>query len=197
LPSGRDIQRRCDLKDEDGIAVTLCIEREITGAYFESGCRFVETRTEGGSSDISGNTDRSQCTTGKVVVGNSGAFCASSVSVFAVWIAPPVTTPGPNPVTADPGLTPTFPVILVWPIFVTVDPARTAKADAPPKATGDWLALVAVELDEEFMEVMDDETLERELDEGCREDAADAEVRTDERLILDEDEERIGRFLPI
>jgi hypothetical protein len=110
-------------------------------------------------------------------------------------------------VTADPGLTPTFPVILVWPIFVTVDPARTAKADAPPKATGDWLALVAVELDEEFMEVMDDETLERELDEGCREDiadaevrtedAADAEVRTDERLILDEDEERIGRFLPI
>ncbi len=129
--------------------------------------------------------------------------------MFAVWIAPPVTTPGPKPVTADPGLTPTFPVILVWPIFVTVDPARTAKADAPPKETGDWLALVAVELDEmALLVVTDAEELERELDEGCREDAADAEVRTeedvtdaevrtDERLILDEDEERTVGIFPI
>ena len=40
-------------------------------------------------------------------------------------MAPPTTTPGPKPVTADPGLTPRLPVTVVRPVLVTVVPART------------------------------------------------------------------------
>jgi hypothetical protein len=40
------------------------------------------------------------------------------------------TIPGGKPVTADPGETPTFPLMTVGPVLVTVDPARTPKVPA-------------------------------------------------------------------
>lgn len=53
--------------------------------------------------------------------------------------------PGGNPVTALPGLSPTFPpVIMVGPVLVTVEPARITKFAADPKGTAVWQALVAV-----------------------------------------------------
>jgi hypothetical protein len=39
-------------------------------------------------------------------------------------------------VTAEPGLTPRFPLIWLGPVLVTVDPARTAKLPAVPRPTG-------------------------------------------------------------
>jgi hypothetical protein len=51
------------------------------------------------------------------------------------------TIPGGKPTIADPGLTPTSPEITEGPVFVTVDPARTAKDSAVPNPTGacaDW-----------------------------------------------------------
>src|SRR5687768_17514585 len=48
-------------------------------------------------------------------------------------MAPPTTTPGGNPVTAVPGLTPTFPLTVVAPVLVTVDPPRTPKLCAVPR----------------------------------------------------------------
>ena len=51
----------------------------------------------------------------------------------------PTMIPGPKPVTAFPGLTPRSPVIEVRPVFVTVEPARTAKFEADPRTTGAWL----------------------------------------------------------
>src|SRR5450759_3416831 len=53
-----------------------------------------------------------------------------------VYIAPLVTIPGPNPVTAVPGLTPRFPFTTVLPVLVTVELARTAKLPAVPRTTG-------------------------------------------------------------
>jgi hypothetical protein len=47
------------------------------------------------------------------------------------------------PVTAVPGLTPRSPVRAVAPVLVTVDPARIAKAPAPPRVTESWLLDVA------------------------------------------------------
>jgi hypothetical protein len=49
---------------------------------------------------------------------------------------PPVTTPGGNPVTEVPGLTPTSPWIALASVLVTVVPARTAKVPAVPRPTG-------------------------------------------------------------
>jgi hypothetical protein len=48
----------------------------------------------------------------------------------------PTTTPGGNPVTAVPGLTPTSPMMTVRPVFVTVELARTANSPAVPRLTG-------------------------------------------------------------
>src|SRR4030081_691838 len=48
----------------------------------------------------------------------------------------PFTSPGGNPVTDVPGLSPTSPLMVVAPVFVTVDPARTAKLAAVPRGTG-------------------------------------------------------------
>ena len=46
--------------------------------------------------------------------------------------------PGGRPVTAVPGLTPRSPAIMVGPVLVTVDAARTAKPCAAPRdGTGD------------------------------------------------------------
>ena len=39
----------------------------------------------------------------------------------------PLTVPGGNPVTEEPGETPRFPIIVVAPLFVTVEAPRTAK----------------------------------------------------------------------
>src|SRR5512132_4292415 len=48
----------------------------------------------------------------------------------------PFTVPGGNPVTEVPGLNPRSPVTTVGPVFVTVEPARTAKLSAVPRGTG-------------------------------------------------------------
>jgi len=47
-------------------------------------------------------------------------------------MVPPVTIPGGKPVTALPGETPRSPLILLTPVLVTVEPARTAKLAAVP-----------------------------------------------------------------
>ena len=63
-------------------------------------------------------------------------------SPWAVWatassasIVPVMDAGGPNPVTADPGHTPTFPltVVAVPATLVTVEPARIPKVHADPK----------------------------------------------------------------
>jgi hypothetical protein len=51
----------------------------------------------------------------------------------------PTMIPGPKPVMAELGLTPTSPVIEVRPVLVTVEPARTTKLEADLRATGGWL----------------------------------------------------------
>src|ERR1700719_5117489 len=52
------------------------------------------------------------------------AAWAWAAAPSAEWIAP-LASPGGNPVTAVPGLTPTSPETMVEPVLVTVDPART------------------------------------------------------------------------
>jgi hypothetical protein len=66
--------------------------------------------------------------------------CACSATASASCWAPS-TVPGGNPVTAVPGLTPRSPVTTLGPVLVTVVPARTAKALAVPRPTGDCAAL--------------------------------------------------------
>lgn len=61
---------------------------------------------------------------------------AIAATVVAAWMVPPVTTPGGNPVTAVPGLTPTSPLMRLRPVLVTVVPAITAKLLAVPRPTG-------------------------------------------------------------
>src|SRR5881394_1388322 len=53
----------------------------------------------------------------------------------------PITVPGGKPVTAVPAETPRSPFTIVAPVLVTVDPAKTAKAAALPRATGSSPAL--------------------------------------------------------
>src|ERR1700716_1409518 len=48
-----------------------------------------------------------------------------------------------EPVTAVPGLKPRSPVIVVGPVLVIVEPARTAKPSAVPRPTGAWTEAVA------------------------------------------------------
>src|SRR6202158_4568300 len=55
------------------------------------------------------------------------AAWAWAAAPSAEWIAP-LASPGGNPVTAVPGLTPTSPETRVEPVLVTVEPARTAKS---------------------------------------------------------------------
>ena len=66
------------------------------------------------------------------VVKSSWAWAAVASPACVV----PFTVPGGNPVTAVPGLTPRSPVTVVAPVLVTVEPARTAKSAADPRATG-------------------------------------------------------------
>jgi len=47
----------------------------------------------------------------------------------------PRSTPGGKPVTALPGLSPRSPVMVLGPVLVMVDPARTAKLLAVPRLT--------------------------------------------------------------
>jgi hypothetical protein len=49
----------------------------------------------------------------------------------------PLMVPGGKPVTELPGLNPRSPVTTVGPVFVTVEPARTAKLSAVRRGTGD------------------------------------------------------------
>lgn len=60
--------------------------------------------------------------------------CAPAATGSAAWIVP-FTFPGGKPVTAIPGLTPRSPLIVEEPVFVTVEPARTAKLSAVPRPT--------------------------------------------------------------
>src|SRR5438067_5364787 len=50
-------------------------------------------------------------------------------------MTPPTTVPGGNPVTELPGETPRLPVMTLGPVFVTVDPPRTAKLCEVPRDT--------------------------------------------------------------
>jgi hypothetical protein len=56
----------------------------------------------------------------------------------AACIAPPMTCPGGNPVTAVPGLTPRSPFSVVGPVLVAVEAAKTVKLPAEPRGTGNW-----------------------------------------------------------
>jgi len=47
-------------------------------------------------------------------------------------------------VNAVPGCSPIFPVIVVVPVLVIVEPAKTAKLDVVPRFTGVWDAIVGV-----------------------------------------------------
>lgn len=102
-------------------------------------------------------------------------------------------TPGPKPVTADPGLTPMSPVTIVCPIFVTVEPARTPKVDADPRETGDCLALLDDVIDEEDdSDALTDDELEDALLESDREVLHD-ELRDDDsedEMLLEREEEK-------
>ncbi len=53
------------------------------------------------------------------------------------------TLPGGNPVTALPGLTPRFPLTMVAPVLVTVEPPRTAKLAAVPSVGAVCCRLIA------------------------------------------------------
>ena len=61
---------------------------------------------------------------------------AVPATASALCMVPLVTLPGGNPVTALPGLTPRFPLMMLGPMFVTVVPARTPKLPAVPRPTG-------------------------------------------------------------
>src|ERR1700731_2881174 len=55
-------------------------------------------------------------------------------------MAPLSTTPGGNPVTELPGLSPRFPVMIVGPVLVTVEAPKMAKFSAAPSGTV-WAAV--------------------------------------------------------
>src|ERR1041385_1710006 len=61
------------------------------------------------------------------------AACAWAAVASAIWIVP--LTVG-DPVTDVPGLNPRSPLIVVGPVLVTVEAARTANVLADPRATG-------------------------------------------------------------
>src|ERR1700722_11084146 len=58
---------------------------------------------------------------------------ACRATASALWMVPLDTTPGGNPVTAVPGLTPTLPLMTLGPVLVTACPARTAKLLSVPR----------------------------------------------------------------
>ena len=55
----------------------------------------------------------------------------------------PDTIPGGKPVTAVPGHTPKSPAMVVGPVLVTVEPAKTAKLDAVPRRSARALGSVS------------------------------------------------------
>src|SRR6185369_12312748 len=61
--------------------------------------------------------------------------CAWAAAGSPAWIVP-LTVPGGKPVTAVPGLSPRSPLIVVGPVLVTVEAARTANVLADPRTTG-------------------------------------------------------------
>src|ERR1019366_340238 len=73
----------------------------------------------------------------------TGALAASMYAVVRSFLAfkateslmclTPVTVPGGNPVTDEPGSSPRLPVITLGPVLVTVEPARTVKLRAVPR----------------------------------------------------------------
>ncbi len=58
---------------------------------------------------------------------------AIPATASAACTVPLITVPGGNPVTALPGLTPRFPLMMLAPVLVTVVPARTPKLPAVPR----------------------------------------------------------------
>jgi len=77
-----------------------------------------------------------------VVTGRATALLYAVVQSVWAWIARasfecvvPDTTPGGNPSIAEPGETPTSPVITLFPVLVMVCPARMAKSWVAPSGT--------------------------------------------------------------
>src|SRR4051812_8109845 len=65
--------------------------------------------------------------------------CAPCAVGSATWLVP-FTVPGGKPDTELPGHSPRSPLSIVSPLLVTVEPARTLKFPALPKATGNSAA---------------------------------------------------------
>jgi len=128
-------QRRAPLKDEDGIGVAMGVQREIPGQTKRGMriCRpppseYVRPRSAG----LLASGDSIRC----VIVRGlqrpfeparqrhpSRGWCRAML-----WIG--------SLSTAVPGLKPRSPVMVVGPVLVIVEPARTAKASAVPRPTG-------------------------------------------------------------
>src|ERR1041384_7499810 len=79
-----------------------------------------------------------------IAAGRAGPAASLYAVVKSSWAAAatgsfkclvPITTPGPNPASAVPGLIPRSPVTTVGPVLVTVELARTAKLPADPRFT--------------------------------------------------------------
>jgi hypothetical protein len=70
------------------------------------------------------------------------SFLAPWVTASPSWLVPPNVT-DPKPVSAGVGKVPTSPVIVVAPVLVIPEPARTAKLPAVPRPTGACAAYAA------------------------------------------------------
>jgi len=59
----------------------------------------------------------------------------AAAAMASARLKTPINTPGGKPVTAVPGLKPTFPLTVLTPVLVMVDPASRAKLAAVPRFT--------------------------------------------------------------
>src|SRR5438105_1492028 len=83
------------------------------------------------SAGIAAGRGRPAASLNAVVKSSCAAAAVGSPRCFA-----PITTPGPNPTSAEPDYIPKSPVTMVRPVLVTVEPAKTAKLPADPRGTG-------------------------------------------------------------
>ena len=114
------------------------------GSFWPSSVRIPVTPIELGALYTPGARDNPPMSAGSNDVDGSPAAASyaavtatwAAAAVASVWIVPPLTVPGGNPVTEEPGETPRLPVTTVPPVFVTAEPARTANGAAAPRSTG-------------------------------------------------------------